>query len=125
MASPLPAETLLEAVKQLPPDALARFTASFTEWHESSEGSTDEVLVQRTKLSRADQWRQEKLADKSQRRELTADDLQEYQTLSQRAERINAIRIGALAELAQRRNRPIPQLMTEFGWRDLETIHVD
>jgi hypothetical protein len=122
MASPVQVETLLEAVKKLPPDKLAQFTASFTEWHESSEALTDDFLIQQTKLSlrAVEQRRLATLAAKSERQELTADGLREFRALSQRAERINGTRVSALAELALRWNQPIQQVMTEIGWREPE-----
>lgn len=112
-------EDLLEAVKQLPPDQLAQFTVHFAQWHESA-GPFEPLLIQQSQqsLPAQDQKRLAKLTVKSERRQLTEVELSEYRELAQRAERINATRIRALAELAQLRHQPIQTVMDEMGWRE-------
>jgi hypothetical protein len=111
-------ERLLDAVKQLSPEELAEFTARLAEWQEPV--GDESLLIHQTKvqMSAADAKRLRRRAEKSERRSLGPAELEEYRRLAATAERINAMRVRALAELARHRNEPISQIKKEIGWQE-------
>lgn len=120
----LTVEHLMEAVKQLSPDELREFTRQFAAWQEQHSKQTDEeaVLMQATKthLPAADERRLKRLIARSERGTLTPKELDDYRTLAQQAERLNVTRVEALAELVQRRGKPVRVIMKEIGWESGE-----
>ncbi|MBW3540121.1 MAG: hypothetical protein KY476_07620 [Planctomycetes bacterium] len=115
-----PVDDLLEAVKQLPADALAEFTNRLAEWQETAgdDGPSESFLVRQTKLRipRAEARRLRELTGRSESGSLTVSELQEYRRLARTAERISATRVAALAELARRRNQPVERVKRDVGW---------
>jgi hypothetical protein len=65
-----------------------------------------------------DRKRLERLAARSEEQKLNTAELEEYRRLSERAERLNAVRVRALAELARLRKQPIQQVMQDIGWQE-------
>jgi hypothetical protein len=114
-------QNLLNKVKRLSPYERSQFAASFAQLQESWHAETsDEFLVQQTRnrLSPADMRRLRKLAAKSENGEISQRELKEYQLLNERAERINASCVRALAELARRRNQSIDAIKREVRWHE-------
>lgn len=122
--APPPVDHLLDAVKRLPPDALAEFTARLAEWQESPEnpGPTDAFLIEQTRqcLAAGDAQRLRELGARSEDQTLGPAELDEYRQLARRAERITAARAQALAELARRRSQPVGTLKQDIGWQDID-----
>ncbi len=120
-AAGLTADELMAAVQRLSPAQLSEFTRRFAEWHEQNgrEGQEEAALIAATKarLPPADERRLKRLTAKSERGTLTSKELQAYHALAQQAERVNATRVEALAELVRRRGRPVRQVMEEIGWK--------
>jgi len=115
---------LIAAVKQLPPAKLHLFSRRFNAWRAKSQKTTEEetALIAATHLhlpAPAEQ-RLKRLAVKSERGLLKANELEEYRRLSQQAEQLNAQRVEALAKLARRWEKPIQVVMREIGRRDGE-----
>jgi hypothetical protein len=111
-------DQLIDAVKQLSPDEFSQFTIRLAEIDGPEGEAAERFLVQQTKLQlpTADSKRLRALVSLSERGELNPDDLVEYRHLAARAERINATRVCALAELATRRKQPINVVKKEVGW---------
>ena len=74
------------------------------------------IQAAQVRLSAVDERRLERLIAKSERGTLTPKELDEYRTLAQRAEQLDATRVEALAELVQRRGKPARVIMQEIGW---------
>ena len=117
----LTVEDLMVVVKQLPPAELCKFKRRFAEWQEQNGARIDEevALIQATKvrLPATDERRLKQLIAKSERGTLTPKELEEYRALVQHAERLNVRRVEAVAELAQRRGKPVRVVMREIGWK--------
>jgi membrane-bound lytic murein transglycosylase B len=117
---PLSAEELLDAVQQLSPAELHDFKRQFTAWErQNGKKAEDEgVLVRAAKarLSTAERQRLRRLTAKSEQGSLTPKELAQYRVLARRAERLNAARAEALAELVRRRGQPARVVMAEIGW---------
>ena len=115
---------LIAAVKQLPPAKLHLFTRRFSAWQAQSRKATDEetalIATTQTRLPTTAERRLERLVEKSERGLLNLKELEEYRTLSQQAEQLNAQRVEALAKLARRWGKPVGVVMREISWKDGE-----
>jgi len=102
----LTVEHLMAAVKQFSPDELDEFKRQFAEWQgQNGEETAEEVkLIQATKmrLSVVEARRLKRLIAKSERGTLTRKELDVYRALAQQAERLNVMRLEALAEFVHR-----------------------
>ncbi|MDQ3812780.1 MAG: hypothetical protein M3347_02380 [Armatimonadota bacterium] len=111
---------LLAAVKQLSPAERGEFARQFAEWQSQNGSQKDEeaALIEATKmrLPASEERRFRRLISKSERGTLTAKDLEEYHVLAQKAEKLNVVRVEALAELVRRRGKPARVVMKEIGW---------
>lgn len=112
-------EQLLEGVEHLSPAELREFQEQLTAWqHQNGKGADEDAALLRTAKTRLPatmERRLRRLIAKSERGTLTAKELADYQTLAQRAERINVIRAEALAQLVRRRGKPAPDEKAERG----------
>ena len=117
---PLSAEELLDAVQQLSPAELHDFKRQFTAWErQNGKRAVDEgalVKAAKARLPRADQRHLQRLTARSEQGTLTPKELAQYRILARRAERLNAERAEALAELVRRRGQPPRVVMAEIGW---------
>ena len=115
---------LITAVKQLPPAKLHLFSRRFSAWQAKSQKATDEetalITVTHLRLPTTAERRLRRLAEKSERGLLKANELEEYRRLSQQAEQLDAQRVEALAKLAHRWGKPIHVVMREMGRREGE-----
>jgi hypothetical protein len=100
-------EQLLEAVEHLSPTEQREFQRRLAARRvaNGSPGPDEAALVQaaRARLPAAAERRLRKLITRSERGQLTSQELADYQSLAQEAQRIDAARAEALAELARRR----------------------
>jgi hypothetical protein len=116
----LTVEHLLAAVKQLSPTEFRVFAQQFAKLQEQNEKQVGEevALIQATKVrfKAVDERRFKRLIAKSEHGTLTPKELEEYRALAQQAEQLNVIRVSALAELVQRRGKPVRVVMQEIGW---------
>ncbi|HUG93839.1 MAG TPA: hypothetical protein VML55_23625 [Planctomycetaceae bacterium] len=116
-------DDLLETVKELPPNALAEFTARLAEWQETpgDGGPPESFLLRQTRrrMTARDAKRLRDLAGWSERGELNPSELEEYRQLALKSERIAATRVQALAELARRRKQSVSQVKQDIGWREV------
>jgi len=114
-------EHLLAAIRQLSPAELHEFTRRFTEWQAQNgqQEKTEAELIRATKtqLPAADQRRLKRLRAKSERGTLTPAELAEYRSLGTKAERVDVMRVEALAELVRRRSTPARVVMQQIGWK--------
>ena len=107
LSGPMNVEQLLEAVEHLSPADQREFQRRLAA-HQGKNGSQapDEAALLRTaraRLSASASRRLRRLIARSERGELTPKELEEYQALAKDAQRIDAARVEALAELARRR----------------------
>ena len=116
----LTVQHLMAAVQQLSPDELREFERQFAAWQQQHSKQMDEevALIQAIKgrLPAADEQRLKRLIAKSERGTLTPQELDAYRTLAQRTEQLNVMRVEALAELVQRRGKPVRVIKEEIGW---------
>jgi hypothetical protein len=116
----LTVEHLMAAVKQFSPNELHEFKRQFAEWQgQNGEQTTEEAkLIQATKmrLPVAEARRLKRLIAKSEHGTLTPKELDVYRALAQQAERLNVMRLEALAELVQRRGQPAHVVMDDISW---------
>jgi hypothetical protein len=100
-------EQLLAAVERLPPAERREFERRLARRQATNgEGSRDELALVRAAracLPATDERRLRSLAAKSERGQLTPKELAHYRALAEEAQRIDAARAEALAELARRR----------------------
>jgi hypothetical protein len=117
---PLSVEELLGAVQQLSPAELHEFKRQFIAWENPNGRWPEEeaALVQaaNARLPTTEERRLRPLTAKSEQCTLTQKELAQYRVLAQRAERLNASRAEALAELVRRRGQPARVVMEEIGW---------
>ena len=115
---------LIAAVKRLPPTKLHLFSRRFSAWRAKSQKVTDEetalIAAAHLRLPATAERRLKRLAAKSERGLLKANELEEYRRLSRQAEQLNAQRVEALAKLARQWEKPIHVVMREMGRRDGE-----
>ncbi|MEM7533016.1 MAG: hypothetical protein AAF639_12625 [Chloroflexota bacterium] len=71
--------------------------------------------IYNTKLNSEDEVRIDLLTDKLEEQALTEDELQELLKLSEKAEKIDVIRVEAMAELATKRDISLSQLLIDLG----------
>ena len=107
----LSVEELLEAVAKLSPAERREFQDRFTAVEAGNgDARADEtalVLAARARLPAALERRLRRLIARSERQQLTAKELADYQALTREVQRIDAVRAEALAELARRRNQSV------------------
>jgi hypothetical protein len=119
---PLSVEELLNAVRQLAPAELHEFKRQFAAWeNQNGKRPHDETTlaeVAKARLPATEQRRLRRLMAKSENGTLTSKELAQYRVLARRAERLNAKRAEALAELVRRRGQPARVVMEEIGWED-------
>jgi hypothetical protein len=111
LSGSLSVEQLLEAVDHLPPAERREFQRRLAA-RRARNGSQEPdeatlVRIARTSLPTAAARRLRKLIAKSERGKLTPKELADYQALAQDAQRIDAARAEALAELARRRGQSV------------------
>ena len=118
-------EKLLQAIEQLDTDELADLVTGVLTLrarryapilsHQETE------LFQRInrRLSTEDQQKRSYLQQKLEEETLSTDEHQELTQLNDEAERLNVLRVEALAQLAALRQTTLPQLMHDLG---LETL---
>jgi hypothetical protein len=115
-------EQLLEAIKQLSPAELREFRKQFTAWQEQNgqQAADDPALLQaaHARLPVTAERRLKRLIAKSEQGTLTAKERADYQALAQQAERIDVMRVEALAELVRRRGQPAAVVREKIGWED-------
>lgn len=118
-SAPLSLEELLDAVQQLSPADLHEFKRRFAAWENANGRWPDDeaVLVQHIKarLPPVEGRRLQRLATKSEQGILTPKELAQYRLLAQWAERLDAKRAAALAELVRRRGQPAQVLIEKIG----------
>jgi hypothetical protein len=109
-------ESLLRAIQNLPPREFDQLDVRLAQW--KLDAASDEHLVRTTKqrLKPADDARLRKLIAKSEAGRLADREKVEYRGLARQAERINAERVKALAELVRRWAKPSQVVMQEVGW---------
>ena len=95
---------LFDAVTRLSPDEIDQFSLRFAEWQA------------RRKLPVADVKRLAELTRKSEVENLSNEERDEYRKLSRNAERLDVVRVQALAELVHRQGEPVEKVMQEIGW---------
>jgi hypothetical protein len=110
-STPLSVEQLLEAVDQLSPGQRREFQRRLAA-RQAANGNPrpDEgTLIQeaRARLPVAAERRLKRLIARSERGLLTKQELADYQSLAQEAQRLDAARAPALAELARRRGQSV------------------
>lgn len=110
-SGPLSVEQLLEAVAHLSPTEQREFQRRLAA-RQAANGSPapDEatlVRAARARLPEASERRLRRLIGKSERGRLNPKDLADYRSLAQEAQRIDATRAEALAELARRRGQSV------------------
>lgn|SRR5487761_1127423 len=112
---------LMATVKQLTPAELRDFKRRFADWQHANGEQADEekALVEacEARLSAADERRLKTLIGKSERGALRPNELQTYRTLVRRAEKLDATRLAALAQLARRWGRPVRDIIEIIGWK--------
>lgn len=115
-----PVPGLMAAVKRLTPAELRDFTTSFLAWQRETGDATDsEVeLLQlcRLRLAKGQERRLKTLIGKSETQELRSNELQEYRNLVREAEKLDAVRVAALAQLARLWDKPLGAVIKRVGW---------
>jgi hypothetical protein len=118
-------EQLLEAIDRLSPaeqrELYRRLAARQPQ--NGIHGSDEAELVQATqaRLSPEAERRLRKLIARSESGRLTSKELADYQALAQEAQRIDAVRAEALAELARRRGQPVQAIKAALD----REVHTD
>jgi hypothetical protein len=115
---PLSVEQLLEAVEHLSPAEQQEFQRRLAarQGMNGTPGADEEALIRaaRTRLPAPAERRLRRLSARSERGQLTPRQLAEYQSLAQEAERIDAVRLEALVELARLRNQSVQAVKAEI-----------
>jgi len=120
----LTVEHLMAAVKQLSPTEWHEFRQQLAAWQAQSgaQQATEAELVlcikANSRLPAATQRRFNRLRRKRQAETLTPAEAEELQTLWQRVEAMNGVRLQALTTLAQRRGTDVSTLMHDLGVTD-------
>jgi hypothetical protein len=118
----LSVEKLLEAVDHLSPAQKREFQRRFAERQGQNGGpvSGEDALVRaaRTRLAPVDERRLKRLVDRSESGRLTPKELTDYRDLAQEAQRIDALRAEALAELARRRGQSLKDVRASISRED-------
>lgn len=111
---------LMATVKQLAPAELRDFKRQFAAWQQANGGQADEeaALLQAclARLPAADERRLKTLIGKSERGALRPTELKEFRSLVRRAERLDASRLSALAQVACRWGKPVHEVLEIVGW---------
>jgi hypothetical protein len=114
----LTVEQLLEAVAHLSPTEQREFHRRLAarQGQNGSPQDDQDTLIQsaRARLPAAAEGRLKRLMARSERGQLTPRELADYKSLAQEAQRIDAARAAALAELAQRRGQSVQTLKAEI-----------
>lgn len=124
----LDVEHLIEAVKQLSPAELRKFSQQFTAWRDKNgtqAGKEAKLLSQieeNSKLSAPEQRRFNRLRRKRQDETLTKQEELELQGLWQRVEHMNVMRLKALTKLARHRGTDVKALMRELGLSENKSV---
>jgi hypothetical protein len=112
-------EQLLDAVDHLSPAQKREFERRLAERQavNGGPGPDEDALVRaaRARLPAAEERRLKRLAAKSERGRLTPRELADYRGLAQEAQRIDAARAEAIAELARRRGQSVRAVMAAIG----------
>jgi hypothetical protein len=120
-SGPWSVEQLLEAVEHLSPAEQREFERRLAarQAANGSPGREEAALVRtaRARLPAAAERRLRRLIAKSERGELAPKELAEYQSLAQEAQRIDAARADALAELARRRGQSVQAVQATLAGR--------
>lgn len=95
-------------------------TVRWAKSQKTTEEETALIAATHLRLPTLAERRLKRLAGKSERGLLKANELEEYRRLSQQAEQLNAQRVEALAKLARRWEKPIHIVMREMGRREGE-----
>jgi hypothetical protein len=110
-SGPWSVDQLLEAVEHPSPAEQREFQRRLAARHAAngSPGPDEATLVRtaRARLAAAAERRLRRLIARSERGQLTPKELAEYQSLAQEAQRLDAARAEALAELARRRGQSV------------------
>lgn len=121
MTESLSVEQLLNAVEHLSPAELGEFQRRLAarRMGNGEPVRNEAALLQASKarLPAPAQRRLKTLIARSECGSLTPKELADYQGLAQQAQRIDAARMEALAELAQLWGKSIPAVKAEIGWR--------
>ena len=111
-------EQLLQAVEQLSPAEQREFERRLVarQGANGSTGPNDAALIRAAcaRLPAAADRRLRRLVARSERGRLTAKELADYKSLAQEAQRLDAARAEALAELARRRGQPVQAVRAEL-----------
>ena len=111
---------LMATVMQLSPAELREFKTRFAAWqrHNGEQADEETALVEacRARLSPAHERRLKRLIAESEQGALRPKELEEYRALVRRAEKLDATRLTALAELARRWSKPVRAVMDIVGW---------
>jgi len=112
-------EQLLEAVDRLSPAQMRELERRMAarRCDQRNEGSDEASLVRtaRVRLPAPEERRLKRLIARSERGNLTRDELAEYQALAQEVQRLDAARAEALAELARRQGKSVQAVKAEIG----------
>lgn len=102
---------LMASVKRLAPAELRDFKRRFLDWQresgEQTDGESKLLQVCQLQLPVKEQRRLRTLIGKSERGNLRPKELDEYRELVRHAEKIDAARLAALAQLARLWNKPV------------------
>jgi len=124
----LTVEHLIAALKQLSPAELRKFKRQFTEWQKQNGSAKNEEtallarIEENSHLPAAEQRRFNRLRHQRQAETLTKAEETELQALWRRVEQMNAVRLEALARLAQQRGTNVRALMRELGLAERRNV---
>ncbi len=109
----LPAEKQREFYRRLAAKPTIRASR-----RDQSISPSEAALVRTTqsRLSKRDDRRIRQLTAKSERGELSREELREYRALARKAEQLSVVRVRALAELVRIRGKSAREVMDEIGW---------
>ena len=119
-------EELMQIVDQMPADELADFTNRVlvvkAQRTAATLDATEESILGAIYAAQLSQVQQQRLRALGQKLEvadsLTSDEQQELQSLTEETERLNAVRIERVAQLATLWGKPLPVVMKQLGlWR--------
>ena len=112
---------MLEAVAHLSPAEQREFQRRLAgrQTPNGSAGPEEAALVRtaRARLPAAAERRLRRLITKSERGQLSPSELTDYQSLAEEAQRIDAARAQALAELAHRRGQSVQEIKAAIAGR--------
>ncbi len=120
-SAPLSVERLLDAVERLTPAEQYEFHCRLAVRQGANGGAApdDAALIRaaQARLPAAAERRLRRLIARSERGRLTPTELADYQSLAQQAQRLDAARAEALAELARRRGQAVQAVQAELDRR--------